>query len=135
MTPPARPDGGCNRKLSPLFSDVITRQPRRPPAAASAGRQTSPRRSAKNLRGGRYRPPWTVGYRTLAQRRDHLGRRTLAGFGGSVDVAGPAGRGLGAGEVDRADRLAQRGAVAGQHPRAGERAVAAAAVLLGAPVQ
>src|SRR5690606_30082924 len=57
-----------------------------------------------------------------------------AGFDGAVDVAGPAGGGLGARPVQRPDGPAERRAEAGEGPGGGEGAVAAARVLLRGPV-
>src|SRR6185369_3428672 len=111
------------------------RSRRWPPAAPDTEWRQQHMSGARTLPHGR--PTTLPDGRTpcLAQNAGpHLSGRPLAGFGGPVDVAGPPGRGLGAGEMDRPDRLAQCRTEPGQSAGLRERAVAATAELLGAPI-
>src|SRR5438094_4107243 len=72
---------------------------------------------------------------TSGEAGEDLGGGPLARLHGAVHVAPPLGGGLGAGPVDRADRLAQRVAVAGPHAGREVGPVAAARPLLLRPVE
>src|SRR5437867_3382674 len=72
---------------------------------------------------------------TSGEAGEDLGRGALARLHRAVHVAAPLGGGLGTGPVNRADRLAQRVAVARPHAGCEVGAVAAARPLLLRPVE
>src|SRR4051794_32643942 len=64
----------------------------------------------------------------------HLAGGAFARFERALEIAGPLGGGLGAGEVDAPDRLAQGRAGRGERARRGDRDRAPASPRLGGPV-